>query len=211
MKKLLLMTTVAVLLYSGSLFAGELGVMAGGYSRESDIGRINNLTGVSTWTDGDRTWAPYFGIKLAHNFFGLPVLELEHTLGFALEADKTANPNTFIYSTSLNFILPLDFVKVRPFVGAGIGFAKDFGNPKNVNEAVAQYIGNQSKFLVNIGGGAKVMLSDKWWLKLTLRDYILPNYEKVSASVISGNLTNQQTVNESVHNLTFNVGLVYKY
>ena len=210
MKRLLLLTTCAVLLITGSLFAGEFGVMAGGYSRESDIGTVRDLAGTSAWT-GDRTWAPYFGVKMAHNFFGLPVLEMEHTLGFALDADKTANPNTFIYSTSLNFILPLDFVRVRPFIGAGIGFAKDFGDPKNVNEAVAAYIGSQSKFLVNIGGGTKVKLSDSWWMKLTLKDYILPDYEKLSANVLSGDLTDESTINESVHNLTFNVGLVYKY
>ncbi|MEA2062457.1 MAG: hypothetical protein U9P14_02055 [Gemmatimonadota bacterium] len=190
------------------LGAGEIGFFAGGYSKDSDISSVN----IGSLTSGDRSWATCLGFTWGNPDFIIPLFELEHTVAVAFGADKSSKPNTFLYSATFNIILPVDLVRIKPFLGAGLGWAYNFGSKNVVAGAgdVAGLLGNNSNFMLNLGGGTKIKVSEKWWMRLTLRDYILLNMERAVIGVAQGG-TVLSTVKESTHNLAFNVGLAYEY
>ena len=206
-KHLLLTLLLAVSFATGSLQASEIGAFFGGYYKDSDIDRIQNLAGVDAWTQGDRSFATYFGLDWAHQFI-VPLFELEHTLGVALGADKSARPNTFVYSTNFHVILPVALLRVKPFLGAGLGYVYNFGEKAQLKD-VAGFLGKTGNFQFNLGGGTKVKLSDTWWLRLTLRDYVLFNYKQAIKTIgATGELS---SVKNSTHNLSITASLVFSY
>jgi len=202
-----MLTFCSFILTAASIWASEIGVFVGDYSRDSDIERLEKIVSPGTWTSGERSYATYLGLSLAHKFI-IPIFELEHTFGAAFGADKSAKPNSFIYSSNLHFILPVDLMRVKPFVGAGLGYAYNFGEKAGL-EDVAGFLGSGS-FLVNLGGGTKVKLSDALWLRLTLRDYIMPNFKKALVSAVSGSSI-YSTVKKSTHNISFSAGIAFNY
>lgn len=196
---------IAVSFAAGSLQASEIGVFLGGYSKDSDIDRIQSLA-------YDRSFATYFGLDWAHQFI-VPLFELEHTLGVALGADKSARPNTFIYSTNFHVILPVALLRVKPFLGGGIGYVYNFGEKAELKD-IAGFLGKTGNFQLNFGGGTKVKLSDAWWLRLTVRDYILFSYKqaiKQAVTTIAANGDLLSTVENSTHNLSITASLVFSY
>ena len=211
-KHLLLTLLLAVSFATGSLQASEIGAFFGGYYKDSDIDRIQSLAGVDAWTQGDRSFATYFGLDWAHQFI-VPLFELEHTLGVALGADKSARPNTFVYSTNFHVILPVALLRVKPFLGAGFGYVYNFGEKAQLKD-VAGFLGKTGNFQFNLGGGTKVKLSDTWWLRLTVRDYILVSYKqaiKQAVTTIAPNGDLLSTVENSTHNLSITASLVFSY
>ena len=203
---------IAVSFAAGSLQASEIGVFLGGYSKDSDIDRIQSLAGVDVWTQGDRSFATYFGLDWAHQFI-VPLFELEHTLGVALGADKSARPNTFVYSTNFHVILPVALLRVKPFLGGGIGYVYNFGEKAGLKD-IAGFLGKTGNFQLNLGGGTKVKLSDDCWLRLTVRDYIIVSYKqavKQAVTTIAANGDLLSTVENSTHNLAITASLVISY
>jgi len=198
---------IAVSFAAGSLQASEIGVFLGGYSKDSDIDQILDLD-----ITGDRSFATYFGLDWAHQFI-VPLFELEHTLGVALGADKSARPNTFVYSTNFHVILPVALLRVKPFLGGGIGYVYNFGEKAGLKD-IAGFLGKTGNFQLNLGGGTKVKLSDAWWLRLTVRDYIIVSYKqavKQAVTTIAANGDLLSTVENSTHNLSITASLVISY
>ena len=189
-------------------WASEIGIFAGGYSKDSDIDRIQNLLSPGTWTSGERSFAAYLGLSWAHEFF-IPLLELEHSLGAAFGAEKSAKPNIVLYSTNLHLILPVALLRVKPFLGAGLGLVYNFGN-KNVLPGISDFLGNYISFQFNLGGGAKFKLTNTVWMRLSLRDYILPDFKRVRASGPSYQRF-YSTVEKGTHNLSFSAALAFSY
>ncbi len=200
-KNFLTALLISVSLAAGSLQASEIGVFLGGYSRESDIDRIQNLS-------YDRSFAGYFGLDWAHRFI-IPLFELEHTLGVALGADKSARPNTFVYSTNFHVILPVALLRVKPFVGAGLGYVYNFGEKAELKD-VAGFLGKTGNFQLNLGGGAKVKLSDNWWLRLSLRDYILVGCKQAIKEIAeTGEVFS--SVENATHNISVTASVAFSY
>jgi opacity protein-like surface antigen len=197
----------SILIFSSSVQANELGVFLGGYSKDSDIDRLQSLTSLSTWTNGERSFGTYFGLSYAKKF-GVSIFETEQTLGVSLGADKSAKPNTFVYSSNFHIVLPLDMVRVKPFLGGGLGVIYNFGEKAGWTD-IAEFLGNKWSFMLNVGGGTKVKVSDSWWLRLTLRDYILPSLSKAVFSAASGHP--MSIVKKSTHNISFSAGLGYNW
>ena len=211
-KHSLLTLFLAVVFSAGALQASEIGFYFGGYSRDSDISEIQSLAGTGAWTKGDRSFATYLGGGWAHKFL-VPLLELEHTVGLALGADESSRPNTFVYSTNLHLIFPVALLRVKPFLGGGIGYVYDFGEKSEFKD-IAGFLGNTGNFQFNIGGGTKIKLSETWWMRITLRDYILISYkqaikQEVTTIVANGDLFS--TVDNSTHNLSITASLAYSY
>jgi len=192
--------------------ASEFGFFFGGYSKDSDIDGIESLVSPGTWLNvGERSTATHFGLGYTHRFF-VPSLEMEHTLGFATGADQSAKPNVFLYSANVNFVLPVGLMRVKPFIGAGMGYVYYFGEtPEWID--IAGFLGNKGYFQVNLGGGVKIKVSERWRLRLTLRDYILPNFEKVikSEDPQQPDESLYRIINEGSHNLSFTMGIFYHF
>jgi hypothetical protein len=188
--------------------ASEIGLFAGGYSRDSDIQRAQEIASPSTWFKGERSFATYVGLDVSHEFI-LPVIEFEHTLGLALGADKSARPNSFIYSSNAHLILPVAAFGLKPFVGAGLGLIYNYGEEAGLG-SLKDAIGSSIRFQFNVGGGTKIRLADRLWLRLSLRDYIIPNYRKVVQNIV-GFESRYDTVKKVSHNIAFSVGLNVKY
>jgi opacity protein-like surface antigen len=201
----------SILTFYSTVQANEFGVFLGGYSKDSDIDRIQSLTSLGTWTNGERSFGTYFGLSYAKTF-GVSIFETEQTLGISLGADKSAKPNTFVYSSNFHIVLPLDMVRIKPFLGGGLGVIYNFGEKAGWTD-IAEFLGSKWSFMFNVGGGTKVKVSDSWWLRLTLRDYILPSLSKAVFSIdpIHPSNTIKSIVKKSTHNISFSAGLGYNW
>jgi len=167
---------------------------------------------------GERSAASYLGFIYVHNFLH-PSFELEHTFGGAFGAEMSAKPHILIYSSNLNFIFPyypkISLWHVKPFIGAGLGYVFNFGENfglKIDKEEVPpqQYfpgmLSSNGNFQYNFGGGVKIQVWKQWWVRLSLRDYVLPSMKMLNFKPQLGRVFS--TVKETTHNISFTVSLV---
>ena len=179
---------------------------------------------------GGRSTASLLGVIWIHKFFN-PHFEVEHTLNGAFSAEKSAKPHTLIYSSNLNLIIPWNpeifLVRINPFLGAGIGYVFNFSFGHNQGEKSTAYnypaiLGNNGNFQYNFGGGGKIKIHEEWWLRLSLRDYILPSMKKVNPlpKLSSSNsaitfpipaslVYKEMVVRNTTHNISFAISLVH--
>jgi len=168
---------------------------------------------------GERSSASYLGFTYSHKFYH-PSFELEHTFGGAFSAKMSVKPHIFLYSSNLNFILPwypkIFLWRIKPFVGVGLGYVYNFGENfglKIEKEEVPPYqyfpsrLDNNGNFQYNFGGGGKIQVWEHWWVRLSLRDYILPSMKKLNFRHQLGEIFS--TVKETSHNISFTVSLVF--
>ncbi|MFH1068706.1 MAG: hypothetical protein V1794_03700 [Candidatus Glassbacteria bacterium] len=131
--------------------------------------RYNSPGGICT--------ATYIGMTYVHN---LPVsgFEAEYDFGLADRADQAAKPSTLMFASYVNYVLPwyppFFLWRVKPFLGAGLGYAYIFGNSYTGSSSQSfNSIPNYGSIGFNFGGGGKIQIRENWWLRLTLRDNLL--------------------------------------
>lgn len=167
---------------------------------------------------GERSSASYLGFTYSHKFLH-PSFELEHTFGGAFSAEMSVKPHIFLYSSNLNFILPwypkISLWRIKPFVGVGLGFVYNFGENfglKIEKEEVPPHLyfpsrlDNNGNFQYNFGGGGKIQVWEQWWVRLSLRDYILPSMKRLNFRHQLGEIFS--IVKKTTHNISFTVSLV---
>ena len=69
--------------------------------------------------------------------------------------------------------------KVRPFVAGGVGFTNFILPGSSVSQG-----GGKMKFGLNYGGGVKVRVTDKWLMRLDIRQYTSPKPDFADFGVI---------------------------
>ncbi|HUU27168.1 MAG TPA: hypothetical protein VM123_05080 [archaeon] len=168
---------------------------------------------------GERSSASFLGFTWVHK---LPLrnFEVEHTLGSAFSAEKSAKPNILLYSSNLNLVLPwypkISLWNIKPFVGLGLGYVFNFGNNFGLKideeefppEFKLPYIlGNNGNFQYNFGGGGKIQVWQQWWLRISLRDYILPSVKRLAIVQERGSFFS--TGRDTTHNIALTFSLVH--
>ena len=240
-KSLFMGCIFSLFLYSSQVQSSEIGFSVGSYFKDSDINKpIQIALSTNPWDNsiyidpnpdssdplqgpvgvrmGERSAASYLGFIYVHKFLH-PSFELEHTFGGAFSAEMSAKPHILIYSSNLNLILPyypkIFLWRLRPFIGAGLGYAYNFGENfglKIDREEVPpqQYfpgmLENNGNLQYNFGGGGKIQVWEQWWVRLSLRDYILPSMKSLNFKPQLGRIFS--TVEETTHNIFFSVSLV---
>lgn len=207
-------TTVVLVMVAGLQFASvssaaEYGFSFGPYMKGADITRklwidINQDFGVDPFIIytrpenldielfssrmGQRSAATSFsffrGDRILH-----PRLELQNIAVIAFGAEKSAKPHTLMYSADLNYFIPFEpymfLFRVYPFIGAGVGYAYNFGTNygkyvQNDLVIVPDYLdfpgilGDHGTVALNFGGGVRVNMYRDFWIRFAVRDHVFP-------------------------------------
>lgn len=219
---------------AASVFPSEIGFSIGSSSQASDFAtpfdyyyEVNNnpldpITGADISSElrrihsgggsfGGRSGASYLGFLLVND---LPVkgFELEHDFYVTLGAEQSIKKHSLAYAANINYVLPcypeIMIWRMKPFVGAGAGYAYRFGTNKDfIFSKLLDYRGN---FQFDFGGGAKIQIYENWWLRWSIRDTVTPSMkrlDKVSPGTIppaGGSIGASlfTTVRQTVHHIS---------
>ncbi|MFC1614763.1 hypothetical protein ACFL5K_05645, partial [Gemmatimonadota bacterium] len=249
---------VSVFCQYGATNAGEIGFVIGGFSRPSEIYNLTPMTAWDNYEQeermigndhfvkysfmpGDntsykikrRSWASSIGFTYIHKLFH-PNFELEHLAGGAFGAEQSVQSHNLLYSANLNFVFPyyprIALWRIKPFIGAGLGFAFLFGDDKNYTGLIrrdvpakfqyADHLGNDFNIQYNFGCGGKIQIYEQWWLRISIRDYVFPSMLRLARPSISSLARSIEdsslslvpypfTFRETTHNIKFNISIVY--